>query len=59
MEQRNVPASTAGRQMSLMFEPSRVDGMSDEERAEAVVMLAQVLMQAAGLIVEELGDDGY
>jgi hypothetical protein len=57
MEQRNVPALTAGRQMSLMFEPCRVDGMSKTERAKAVLTLAQILMQAAGLVVEELGDD--
>jgi len=43
--------------MSLMFEPRKVDGMRDVERAEAIATLAQLLMQAAGLIVEELDDD--
>jgi len=43
--------------MSLMFEPSKVDGMSDVERAEAITTLAHLLMQAAGLIVEELDDE--
>lgn len=57
MEQHNVPAPTSGRQMSLIFEPRRVDGMSDAERAKTVLTLAQILMQAAGLVVEELGDD--
>ena len=56
-QQHKVPAPTSGRQMSLIFEPRRVDGMSDAERAKTVLTLAQILMQAAGLVVEELGDD--
>ena len=56
-QQHKVPAPTSGRQMSLIFEPCRVDGMSDTERAMALLTLAQILMQAAGLVVEELGDD--
>jgi len=43
--------------MSLIFEPRRVDGMNDAERAKAVLKLAHILMQAAGLIVEEVGDE--
>jgi len=31
--------------------------MEDEERAEAVIMLAQILMQAVGLVVEDLDED--
>jgi hypothetical protein len=31
--------------------------MSDMEREEAITTLARLLMQAAGLIVEELDDD--
>jgi hypothetical protein len=57
MKQHNAPVATSGRQMSLMFEPSKVDGMSDVERAEAITTLAHLLMQAAGLIVEELDDE--
>ena len=57
MKQHDAPAPTSGKQMSLIFEPRRVDGMNDAERAKAVLMLAQILMQAAGLIVEELGDE--
>lgn len=40
-----------------MFEPRKVDGMNDAERAEATTTLAHILMQAAGLVVEGLGDD--
>jgi hypothetical protein len=43
--------------MSLMFEPLRLDGLGGKERAEATLTLAQILMQAAGLVVEELDDD--
>ncbi|MBB4189814.1 hypothetical protein GGE07_006518 [Sinorhizobium terangae] len=31
--------------------------MSDAERTKAVITLAQILMQATRLVVEELGDD--
>jgi hypothetical protein len=57
MKQHDAPAPTSGRQMSLIFEPRRVDGMNDAERAKAVLTLAKILMQAAGLIVEEVGDE--
>jgi hypothetical protein len=57
MKQHNAPVPTSGRQMSLMFEPRKADGMNHAERAEAITTLAQILMQAAGLIVEELDDD--
>jgi len=57
MKQNNAITPTSGRQMGLIFEPHKVDGMSAAERAKAVMTLAQILMQAAGLVVEELGDE--
>lgn len=57
MKHRNMPAPTMGRQMSLEFEPRRLEGLDDEGRSKAVSTLAQILMQAAGLVVEELSDD--
>lgn len=57
MKKHDAPAPTSGRQMSLMFEPRRLDGMDSMEWAEATLTLAQILMQAAGLRVEELDDD--
>jgi hypothetical protein len=45
--------------MSLMFEPRKLDSMSRGEREEVIVILAQILMQAAGLAVEELDDDQH
>jgi hypothetical protein len=59
MKRHKVSTLTSGRQMSLIFEPRRLDGMSDAERAKTVLTLAQILMQAAGLVVEELGDDQH
>ena len=52
-----MPAPTFGRQMNLEFEPHRLEGLDDTERQKAVSTLAQILMQAAGLVVEELSDD--
>lgn len=57
MNKHDTPAPTSGRQMSLIFEPRRVDGMSEAERTKVVITLAQILMQAAGLVIEELNDD--
>jgi hypothetical protein len=57
MKQHDTAVQSSGRQMSLMFEVRKVDGMNDVERTEATSALAQLLMQAAGLIVEELDDD--
>lgn len=57
MRQHNTPMSCSGRQLSLVFEPHRIEGMNDTDRAEATMTLAQLLMQAAGLIVEELDDE--
>ena len=57
MKQHAAPALSSGRQMSLIFEPRRVDGMSEMERAKVVSTLARILMQAAGIRIEELADD--
>lgn len=59
MKKHDTPVLASGKQLSLIFEPRRVDGMSELERTKAVIALAQILMQAAGLIVEELGDDQH
>jgi hypothetical protein len=52
-----LPSPIAGRQMNLLFDAKRSEGMSSAERDKAVLILAQILMQAAGLKVEELEDD--
>ncbi len=57
MKPYNNSEATPGRQMTLVFDPRKLDGLSDQERAKAVSTLAQIMMQAAGLAVEEVGDD--
>jgi hypothetical protein len=57
MKHRNMLAPTLGRQMNLAFEPRRLEGLDDTDRSKALSALAQILMQAAGLVVEELSDD--
>ena len=45
------------RQLNLLFESSRLSGFSLLDQSKARILLAQILMQAAGLSVEELDDD--
>lgn len=52
-------APVQGRQLNMEFEPHRLEGLDDIERRKAVSTLAQILMQAAGLMVEELSDDRH
>ena len=52
-----LPLPIAGRQMNLLFDAKRSEGMSSAERDKVVLILAQILMQAAGLNIEELDDD--
>jgi hypothetical protein len=51
------PSSIASRQMNLLFDAKRSEGLNSAERDKVVLVLAQILMQAAGLNVEELEDD--
>jgi hypothetical protein len=57
MTRPKLPSTFAGRQMNLLFDARRSEGMSSAERDKAVLILAQILTQAAGLNVEELEDD--
>ena len=50
-----LPSTTA--QMNLLFDAKRSEGMSSAELDKVVLIVAQILMQAAGLNVEELEDD--
>jgi hypothetical protein len=47
------------RQLTLRLDPQRVVALSKVDRIRASLALAHILMQAAGLVVEELGDDEY
>ena len=57
MKRRDLPAAIAGRQMSLLFDDNRLEGLEALERGKVASALAQILMQAAGVRVEELDDD--
>jgi len=52
-----LPPTIASRQMNLLFDAKRSEGMSPAEQERVVLILAQILLQAAGLNVEELEDD--
>ena len=60
MTSRNTLVPASGRQLNLIFKPRTLDGLSDKDRKElAVSTLACLLMQAAGLVVEEINDDQH
>lgn len=59
MKPRNTPVLASGRQLNLIFETRKLDGLSDKDREKAISTLARLLMQAAGLVVEELNDDQH
>jgi hypothetical protein len=52
-----LPAAAPSRQMNFLFDNSRLEGVASVERDKIISVLAQILMQAAGLSVEELEDD--
>ena len=58
---RNSPASAvrsaAPRQLSMAFDFGRLRGMSPSERGTALARLASLLLEAAGVAVEEHDDD--
>ena len=57
MKSLRLPAAVPGRQMSLLFDNSRLEGLASAERNKIISVLAQILMQAAGVRVEEFDDD--
>lgn len=58
MKSHRLPAVVPSRQMTLFFDNNKLEGLACLERDKTVSALAQILMQAAGLSVEELEDDG-
>jgi hypothetical protein len=57
MQSLKLPTVVPGRQMNLLFENSRLEGLDALERNKVTTTLAQILMLAAGVRVEELDDD--
>ena len=54
---RPAPPSTTPRQLSMALDSARLWGMSAVQRAAAVARLADLLMEAAGLVAGERDDD--
>ena len=52
-----LPTAIAGPQMNLLFDANHLDGLEALERSKVAAALARILMQAAGVRVEELDDD--
>ena len=52
-----MPAKPGAQQLNLLFDANCLAGLSSLDRSKAKMVLAQILMQAAGLSVEELDDD--
>lgn len=59
MRSRNTLMPASGRQLDLIFKTRSLDSLSDKDRKKAISTLACLLMQAAGLVVEELNDDQH
>jgi hypothetical protein len=58
MKIAKVPVPTpVSRQLNLLFDAKCLAGLSSPDRSKVRQLLAQILMQAAGLSVEELDDD--
>ena len=57
MQSLKLPAAVPGRQMNLLFEDRRLEGLGALERNKVISTLAQILMQAAGVRVEGVDDD--
>ena len=57
MKSLRLPVPAPIRQMKLLVDKNRLDGVSSAERDKIISVLARILMQAAGLRVEELEDD--
>lgn len=59
MRTRNTLMPASGRQLDLMFKTRTLDGLSEKDRKKAILTLACLLMQAAGLVVEEFNDEQH
>ena len=57
MQSPKTPAVEPARQLTLLFDNFSLEGLGPAERDKIILVLAQILMQAAGLSVEELEDD--
>jgi hypothetical protein len=56
--QRPTPPSTSPRQLSMALDSVKLRGMNPDERALVVARLTNLLMEAAGIVAGDCGDDG-
>ena len=57
MKLLDLPTGIASRQMRLLFDSNRLEGLEALERGQVASALARILMQAAGVRIKELDDD--
>lgn len=57
MKFRGLSTATVPRQMSLLFDGDRLEGLEVLERSKVAAALARILILAAGIRIEELDDD--
>jgi hypothetical protein len=57
MKWHDLRTARARRQTRLLFDSNRLEGLEALDRDKVVTALAHILMQAAGLRVEEIDDD--
>ena len=48
----------ARRQLAMALDTRALEGLETRERAQAVSLLAQLLLEASGVVDEEGGDEG-
>ena len=49
--------SSAPRQLMMSLDTRAIEGLAERERVEAVRLLAQLLLEACGVVREEDGDE--
>ena len=49
--------SSAPRQLMMSLDTRAIEGLAERERMEAVRLLAQLLLEACGVVREEDGDE--
>jgi hypothetical protein len=54
---RQVPLTTAPRQLDLVLDDVRLRCMTREERSQALRSLAHLLIETCGMAMREAGDD--
>lgn len=56
---RRLPPPAPPRQLSIPFEPGRLEGASPTDLRTTLAQLTHLLLEAAGVAVEERDDDGH